>query len=457
MKTIAKYILFACILASVSPVLGQSYSAIAEEAGYYDSVRTIVRTFENYAVSYVRESGRGYLYVTQVDNMATEGSPYAIHPDGKKYPLPGADFEINDIQILQNVAFFCGHNSSTALYGWITIPYTPGAEFHYYFLPGITDIKQLVVYKDTASEKLVAIGENAPGSPCIFRKDVIVEINNPTTTSYSSNYTLYTMPYTDFDKKEGLYDIVLTEDSIAFIGYDTENGISLCTRWADKSNISGTIQNRYDYSLPDDEIYGNLLATVIDSSKWVAITYVHNEIVEGFSTRIRLIEIPETHNMVHSQEYFIEDKNDPYEISYNPFHEVLTVLQNCMAPMREAKFRHLDPFPIVQYPFIYLTYPNVEFTSMCQFDNNHYFSTGTNQLKTSKFWYMQDLNSPFLETSRCPYLFQDRSFLLSSPYVAYHPQSLTSTINMFYYFHSTMVLDPVVPSLICNEPYYKKD
>ncbi|MGX8712921.1 MAG: hypothetical protein ACSW8I_04455 [bacterium] len=456
MKTSIKSIIFASFLASLSPVWGQSYSAIVENTGNY-SPPTIVRTCEDYAVSYVRENGQGYLYVTEVDDMATEGNPYLIYTDGKKYLLPGSNFEINDIQILQNVAFFCGRYLSNAVYGWVNIPFVSGANFHYYILPAITNLKQLVVYKDTASEKLVAIGENAPGPPFTFRKDVIVEVDNPTNTGFGLFYTLYTLPYTDNNNRECLYDIVLTQDSIVFIGYDTETRVSLYTRWADKSNISGTIQNRYDYTLPYDEICGDLLATVIDSTKWIAVVYVHAESGPRLTTRTRLIEIQGAHNMSYSQEYSIDEKMYPYEISYNSNHEILTVLQNCTGLPSDNKFRLLDPFPATSYIFNVLYDPNVEFTSLDQFDNSHYIATGINQSGTGKTWYMQDLNSPFTATSSCPYVSTESSSLLSSPSATYNPQIPSSLTNIHIYNFDPLVFYPVSPSLICNEPYYKKD
>lgn len=89
-----KNFLFVGLLAVSFPVWGQSSSAIAEYTVSCFSPKTIVRTWGNYAVSYVRESGSGYLYLTDITEMPVSVSPTVYGYLGTKLPLFSSDAEV---------------------------------------------------------------------------------------------------------------------------------------------------------------------------------------------------------------------------------------------------------------------------------------------------------------------------------------------------------------------------
>lgn len=449
-----KNFLFVGLLAVSFPVWGQSSSAIAEYTVSCFSPKTIVRTWGNYAVSYVRESGSGYLYLTDITEMPVSVSPTVYGYLGTKLPLFSSDAEVDDIQILNDKVFFCGsYQGSVAIYGWVSLPFISSSQIHFYFVTNATKFKQMVVYKGMTSTKLVAIGEDYPAPPITYTKDVIVEIDDAESNSPSGS--LYELPYNNDQRRECLYDIVLTDDYVVFFGHDTDADVSLCTRWASRNNISGTIQNRYDYTLPQDEVHSKLLATVVDSAEWIAISYVHVENGTDYTTRTRVIDVNMPHAIQYSQEYVIANKTYPYELSYNSTKMILTVLQNCVAPQGESKFRLLDPFATVDYLFNTLYYPDLEFTSLCQFDKNRYVATGTNNLLTSKFWYAQDLTSTLSSTMSCPYLFKEKASILTSPSVRFNPQNTGQNTLLIYYGGNPFPATQTVAPLICNIPSNK--
>ena len=461
MKTIFKSLLFVSLLAWIPPVLGQSYSTIAENAGNYYPTKTIVRTWErgNSALSYVRENGCGCLYLINVDDMATESVLSLMTLTGRKFDLPNSDMEVNDIQILEDRAYVCGHEQNKAFYGYVDFPLPPVPYFYYcYVNPTDTiSLKKMVVYKDTGRGKLVAIGEHfSSATPVNKWEDEIFEIDDPASSSPSC--TTYSLPYASNDKREGLYDLVLTDDYVVFIGYESTVPVPLCTRWADRSNIMGTINDRYLYNLPMDEINGKLLATVVDSAKWISIVYIHDKDGYHFTTRTRMIDIQgATHDLIYSQEYVVGNKTEPYGITYNPSQNTLTVLQNSTASLGNTEFRLLDPFPTISYNFnyLYFKYPVVEFTSLYKYDNSHYIATGLSPDGSSKCWYMQDVTAPFSPLMTCPFLSSDKASVLSSEVGIYDPQTPTSLSSVLNDNPVPCLISSATPTAICNIPYVK--
>lgn len=451
MKTIAKFVLFVFLTACPIMGWGQSSSAIAEYPVTCNSPKTIVRAWGNNVVSYLREGNMGYLYLTDITEVPIIIPPTVYGYLGGKIPLVFQNVEINDMQILNNKVFFCGNNQGSAIYGWVNLPFTSSSYLNYYTFPDSTNLNQMVVYKGLTGTKLVAIGEN---NHALYTKDVIIEIDNADGVSPSIN--LYELPYINDQRREILYDIVLTDDYVVFLGHDTHRGISLCTRWASRSNISGTIQNRYDYNLPQDEVHSELLATVVDPAKWIAVVYVHFEGPSNFTTRTRMIDVKVSHAIQYSQEYAIADKFWPYEISYNPTKQILTVLQNCTTPQDESRFRLLYPYATANYTFNTLYYPNLEFTSLCQLDKNRYVATGTNHSMTSKFWYVQDFTVSPSTTMSCPYLFNEKAAMLASPSVIYNPQQIIPSLIGVGYIDRPSSVSAIQVPLICNIPSDKK-
>lgn len=159
---------------------------------------------------------------------------------------------------------------------------------------------------------------------------------------------------------------------------------------------------------------------------------------------------------LHSKEYAIADKFWPYEISYNPTKQILTVLQNCTTPQDESRFRLLYPYATANYTFNTLYYPNLEFTSLCQLDKNRYVATGTNHSMTSKFWYVQDFTVSPSTTMSCPYLFNEKAAMLASPSVSYNPQQIIPSLIGVGYIDRPSSVSAIQVPLICNIPSDKK-
>ena len=182
-----------------------------------------------------------------------------------------------------------------------------------------------------SKEHFYAIGEKRFATAGGFRQEYYIfhtdDLQYPPSSGSMCNCQIMKV-----DKNETLYDVVCTDDYVAFIGYDRKNR-SFCIRrdmhvfFPDPS----TLQDLFLYPLPKGEPDITSMATAL---RHKLTEYSENDIAvchkikindTTYSIRIRMFDIS-TMNMFNSQEIPIVGKMDPLEMTFLTNDSILALL-----------------------------------------------------------------------------------------------------------------------------------
>lgn len=303
---------------------------------------------------------------------------------------------ITDIYVANDYAFFCGYVHGTSLgnravVGYIYLPdmVTGSAQLNGGYINGIERLKRLVAYKTEDGYRVYAIGENIihPAGGATYTAEAIVEIDN--IFSSPIQYQIAWLYANSFFKKEYLYDVLLTNDYVVFVGHNYSPACydMLHFRMIRKvlSFPSPDIDNVYFFPAPS-EANSRVASTALNENTFaVSYVYVDPSTTNHF-TRLRLIDLNTMAN-VNAQQMARPDKMDPVMIDYLPEKDLVEMLQPYNNPY---DFLSWEPYRTVPYISHILT-PH----------------------KGTDYQYMRSLAGKMFIASSGPYLYlQDPSLLL---------------------------------------------
>lgn len=394
-----KNVLFLALILSVSSLtMAQTFNSAIEEdvAVPLPSVgSSIVRNWnDDFVFSYHSDGVKSTFVCTKVSDFS---SPYyAAGPniDEYYYHIPTSpSIWINDIKIVKDYAFFCGWevispSLSIGIIGAIYLPdFIAGTfSYNYHRIDQTLELKQMVAYDNGGRYKVVAIGTKQ--LPSLSSNNCAVEIVNPQNPSLS-NYDYYNF-YSSATYTEFINDIVCTDRTITFVGViiSSTNGYYLSYRAsADKSAVlsdpSLDILHVMPYSFESSGIHPQAVHL---KENLIAVSYLHDDGIGSFSSRLRVIDVASNIN-TNSQEMSIDLKDEPIELAYSSEEDQMALLHpllNLTGGTSQFSFWH--PFATVSY-YADITYYSKPFYSIDIFRKTNLVSTGGN------LWYLQDMLS----------------------------------------------------------------
>ena len=395
----------------------QNINATAEAQSEFPNANlgTIVRPLNGHeVVSYLFENGKGYFCITDVTPMLVSSSPTTL--SAQKIPIP-FDCSVYDVRTLQDKIYFCGHKihngSYCGFYGYVSLV---NYQFYYVHVTETSALTKLTVYLDSGQNiRLAAIGRNVANPS--WHPDVIVYADNPTSGTHQ-----YHLIQT---QGEYVHDVLLTPHYVVFVGKQgTPATEPLWIRRANRDSfMDGTLNTKYSYLYPAQEINHATYATYIIGTPAIAVAYIHYYGSSGnnYSTRVHTINADSDMQMVASQEYLIEEKYEPTEMTFVRPAEGLVLLHNCRYDATTtSKFFVLDPFAHANYLSYFLAHPENDFTSIHRF-GTHFISTG------KYFWLVQNPTmSMIMSQTYCPKAYKFDAYVLPVAERAVEIESLRS-------------------------------
>ena len=334
-----------------------SQTALSTPEGY---PRPIRNWDSRYSVGVVGDTSA--IGLSLIDHSAfiapsTGFAPVITERHAKAWPtFNDPNTTITDIYVANDYAFFCGYVHGTSLgnravVGYIYLPdmVTGSARMWCGYVDNIERLKRLVAYKTEDGYRVYAIGENIihPAGGATFTVEAIVEID---ITPYSTNiqYQIAWLHATSFYRKEYLYDVLLTNDYVVFVGH---NYLPPCYDMLHFRMIrkvlsfpSPDIDNVYFFPAPS-EANSRVASTALNENTFaVSYVYVDPSTTNHF-TRLRLINLNTMAN-VNAQQMARPDKMDPVMIDYLPEKDLVEMLQPYNNPY---DFLSWEPYRTVPY------------------------------------------------------------------------------------------------------------
>lgn len=243
---------------------------------------------------------------------------------------------ITDIYVADDYAFFCGYVQETgvgtqAFVGYVYLPDMVSGTANMWCgkIDNIERLKRLVAYKTEDGYRVYAIGENIihPAGGATYTAEAIVEIDD--IFSSPIQYQIAWLYANSFFKKEYLYDVLLTNDYVVFVGH---NYSPACYDMLHFRKIrralpfpSPEIDNVY-YLPAASEANSRVASTALNENTFaVSYVYVDPSTTNHF-TRLRLIDLNTMAN-VNAQQMARPDKMDPIMIDYLPDKDLIEMLQ----------------------------------------------------------------------------------------------------------------------------------
>ena len=257
-------------------------------------------------------------------------------------PYSDTNTTITDIYVANDYAFFCGYvygisAGNQAIVGYVYLPdiITGSATLHCGIIPGIERLKRIVAYNTEGEFRVYAIGENVihPAVGATYTWEGILEIADilsPTPIQYHIEW----LPASASFKKEYLYDVLLTNDYVVFVGHNYSPPFNdmLHYRMVERSHppLSAMIEDVYFMPVPS-EVNSRVASTALEDNL-IAVSYVNwNASSFSYSTRLRIIDLNVADN-VNSQQMIRPDKIDPIMIDYLPQKGQIEMLQSYNNP-----------------------------------------------------------------------------------------------------------------------------
>lgn len=417
-------LLFSCSLIFAQNSIMFDGSTAFANVNSHTIVRTVPSMGEQYVISFLNESGKNYFCLTKIFGTP----PYNIYI----IPCPSDLVTVYDIKTFGNIVYFCGQNiNAIGFFGYFNLNdfFSTTSSLQVYSITNFCSLNKMIIYNNSnGSEKLVATGFLPHNNSCI--SNGILEATNPSSSSILINYYDLT-DASNGNINEYVYDVVLTHHFVLFVGKQlSPSNRPLCIRRAHRDNIPGTIENLYEYSFPAGEINHAVYATYMIPDKKLAVAYVHPGTTPQFTTRTHIINAETDMSVTSSQEYVIDNKYEPYEMTYISSDKKIVILHNCLNSISShSKFFILDPTMTISNNMPMLYSPSIEFSSLDLTRNSYFISVG------GPFWFLQRFPASFdYGSTQCPMSMQNPVHVLPP-----------ATVEI-----SRSPLNPHIPSNISN-------
>lgn len=383
------------LIAITASASAQYMSALAEEQtillGADDE--TVTRNWKDFSVT--TSTVEKYTYISKT-NYGAECSTVG----GNHFPMDISkhieNIKILDFCFVDTLMFFCGYyhhpdSATCGIMGWLDIQNfqalnTTAINYHKY--EKTVQLNKLVAYEIPGGIRAIAIGEYAdqPYADVVIEDDYLT--SSSTTTPYNQWY-LASFSSTLFEKA---YDILLVESNVVLVGkLSTSNFLTI--RYADKNTGIAGISNMYYFTTPY-EVNDFVRATPLHN-QYLAVAYVHIYPSNIISNRIRVIDINEM-DMVSSQEYFPNDKDEIFEMRYDSINDRLLILHPRIRMPYESSILITNPFDVTPYMAPFVFHGDQIFTSFDKIGGNILVSTGSNR------WWYQDNPITISDETTCP-------------------------------------------------------
>lgn len=281
---------------------------------------------------------------------------------------------VNDMRIIGDNVYFCGHNSHTAVIGHIKLSDfdLPNRTITFYSVDTtfVTQLNRMVAYESAGNQKVVLVGERTYTNSEPFPWDcpyhytyfdssindyyeyyyynclstIILEVNFDGSVYVDNNYVVTGDPV----HLEIINEVVESQNWVAFVGYYTNHHTTILHR-CDKENVVSSFLTGWHWCyagfdeghspyhgcwMRDDTIAVSSLSTYDESPG--------NQL---FSTNIRVFNLATLEN-THAQRVPIYTKSEPYDFMYMPKKYQFVLLQNMKLPLygEQCAFLHLDPY-----------------------------------------------------------------------------------------------------------------
>lgn len=332
-----KYIKFFSLLFLVLPeTVGAQIlnNAILSPLVLPSANQTIVRNWDDVKVVTYHEG-----FFSCFDHSDFYTSPSMSISLGKYSPSLPNNYYIYDMEIVDNILFFCGIKGSVSvqngIVGWFDLNAFIGGSFS----PTILDIgsvyilTKMVAYDTPSGFKVVAVGYNSnipqPPSYPLSHNSTIVEIDDVTGMP-TCNYSIIDR---STGSQEEIHDVIYTGKTVVFVGkvkqyIDNLYHIRIMDNPASLStSVSGNTIHYYGLS---GEVNGRTYPTLMEDDGTIAITYTHEDVLtHTYETRLRVISTitPSPLNS-KSQSFVLNEKYEPIDLVYSQKDETLVLLQN---------------------------------------------------------------------------------------------------------------------------------
>ena len=186
-------------------------------------------------------------YPSTVAYVETSTARYFVYDDGSPQTINvqiDNDYDINDLEVLGEYAYFCGSVVSTGmgLFGWFSVtdlfvnnmPYYLYSNFPTY--TGMVDnFSRLVVYDSPSSPRIAVAGSTTTGRGCTM------ELGGVAGNIGGWSYTIGESP----DTRETIFDVCVTDRYVVTAGCFNNFGQAACLRIHDRNNmfVSGGCQD----------------------------------------------------------------------------------------------------------------------------------------------------------------------------------------------------------------------
>lgn len=352
-------------------------------------------------------------------------------------------YSIRDMIIKDDIVFFCGSVQVSTqpltyhgIVGFFDLNDFEHGNFHpiIHEIPNASYFTKLVVYKNQRYHKVVTIGYDTTAS-C---NSILLEINNIALNAPTCN--LHPMP-----NNIQLNDILFTGNSVILTGTVNPNYLYPFVWVLDNpANLSQSSSYYYFYywnsGTGASEANANTHATYLGNGL-IAVSYVYVEpSPQSFYTRLRVIDInANTPQNIKSQEFEIDDKLEPLEMTYSNLTHILTLLQPIDYTYNQnPQFIFLSPFTTSSSYNANLSFfqNGSSFISLDTYNSTNVVAAGDRNL------YLQQVTSQ--NNSGCPSTTNKKVFLIRNSQLSLWPIIITpttvpsSSINPTRSSHSTV-------------------
>ncbi|MBR4506804.1 MAG: hypothetical protein IKP21_08520, partial [Bacteroidales bacterium] len=304
-----------------------------------------------------------------------------------RFDMP-PEINIKDMFVDQatNTLYFCGTTASPhhtvligeGVLGRINLGSLSSIEW--IIIPMVSELTKLVEYDNGGQQQVAAIGiYHWAVEPYTYAQYYFVDCPDASSALTMAAST----QLSKFAPEERYYDIMLTDNYVVCFGYDIAPRInSICYRKTYKTNLSNPIFNDIHYFAKSDYTYSITHTTSLDEDRIItSYLYIDSTI---FSTRLRTIDVAGD-VMIHSQEYFQNDKTDPTDIVHIPTDNSVVVMHDFyFAGSTNSNFIYIDPFPYAPYTASFEFRPGKCMLSMTMHDS-HYYLAGK-----GPSWFLKD-------------------------------------------------------------------
>lgn len=385
------------LLAILSCVVGPVFSqirytaAVVDESGLFisNNYHCSIRYWQNSQSVAAVNLGSGTVAFCLVDHSdfdntypGTPPSPnitaqYAVFSD-----VNCPNLHVNDLYVVDDLAFFCGGISGKSIYGYFDINDLSGTSLNIYLYelpssPTCTkpiSLRKLVAYNLGGSYEVVSYGYEKENE--YTSQSIIVEIHSATASSpfIETAEMNYVPPI--YNENYFYDDIVLTSSYVVVLGHDLNAIMPLSGTGfpiisiGQRGSVVADICTSGNYYLPVPWEANDRVAGVALPNDQFAMSYVNDHGGGDYYTRLRVIDIATMKN-TFSQEFHKPEKEYPVEMIYLSDLEAIEILQ----PVTDASnFIQMLPFNSTPYAATMLTPSSDEFKSINAIDGKRFIA-----------------------------------------------------------------------------------